>query len=234
MPVSRHHRRKHIDLISRQDVESRADELDDADDDAHEQNSEARVVGKPCQDELLVGETVLVTHAPAIIGLAGKHAAQLIPCLLAHVEYVAPLAFVLRRHGSIWSLGRRRLRLGTDGFLIAHSTNRGVLASEELASEPFRIVFGDVGNDDGLVVGTAGRVDVERAHAGDALQKRRLLVDRLHLVVRHVHAFLGDDATIEIELVGAQDVVQALVGQPVNEEDDTGENEKRDNRNAGR
>lgn len=191
-----HHRRKHIDLISGQDVESRADELDDADDDAHEQNSEARVVGKPCQDELLVGKTVLVTHAPAIIGLAGKHAAQLIPCFLAYVEYVASLAFVLRWHGGLRLLGTRRLRLGTDGFLIAHSANRGILAGKELASEPFCIVFGDVGNDDGLVVGSAGRVDVECAHAGDTLQKRRLLVDRLHLVVRHVHAFLGDDAAI--------------------------------------
>lgn len=176
-------------------------DLHETDDDTHEQDREARIVGEAGQDELLVGKAVLVAHAPAVISLAGEHPAELIPRLLAHVEYVASLAFVLGRHGCAWSLRPRPLRLGAGGFPVAHAAYRGILAGEELAPKPFRIVFGDVGDDDGLVVGAAGRVDIERAHASDALQQRRLLVDRLHLVVGHVHALLGNDAAVEIELV---------------------------------
>ncbi len=65
-------------------------DLHETDDDTHEQDREARVVGEAGQDELLVGKAVLVAHAPAVISLAGEHPAELIPRLLAHVDMLRP------------------------------------------------------------------------------------------------------------------------------------------------
>ena len=86
-----------------------------------------------------------------------------------------------------------------------------LLAREQLKPQGLGVCIRDVGHRGTFVRRTAGRLDLDRAHARQTLQYRCGVVDRLHALVGNVHALLGEDAGIEAELLFADLVEQMPV-----------------------
>ena len=161
-------------------------------DDADNDEDQRRAVRKPGEDELAVGNAVLEGDAPRVDLAPGEHAAHVVPHLGGRIEYVAEAAR---------SVGFPKRR--PDGCR---------LAGEQVGPQRLRIGLAQKRHRHGLVRRAARRVNLHRAHAEHALEKRGYLVDRLDALIGHVHALLVEDARIEAEFLVAELVPDVSVG----------------------
>ena len=85
----------------------------------------------------------------------------------------------------------------------------------QLHAQMLRLVFAQIRHGYRRVRRATGRVNVDRAHTEQTLQKRSVLVNRLNALVGHMHALLVEDARIQAEFLIAQLVPQVLVRPPL-------------------
>ena len=175
------------------------------------------VVRKPGENEFAVGYAVLEGDAPRVDLAPGEYAAHVVPHLSRRIEHVAEAA-----RGVSFPKGR------PDGRR---------LASEQVGPQRLRVSLAQKRHRHSLVRRAARRVDLHRAHAEHALEKRGCLVDRLNAPVGHMHALLVEDARIEAEFLVAELVPNVLVGhesvdEARSERDDDRAQEKQDDDNS--
>ena len=161
-------------------------------DDADNDEDQRRAVRKPGEDELAVGYAVLEGDAPRVDLASGEYAAHVVPHLSRRIEHVAEAA---RGVG----FPERR----PDGCR---------LAGEQVGPQRLRVGLAQKRHRHGLVRRAARRVDLYRAHAEHALEKRGCLVNRLDAPIGHMHALLVEDARIEAKFLVAELVPDMLVG----------------------
>ena len=131
----------------------------------------------------------------------------------------------IRRHRDValWNGGRH---LGIDARRHHSDIRRcdrrlfpqpqdAALAQIQLHAQMLRLIFAQIRHGYRRVRCTAGRVNVDRAHAEQTLQKRSVLVNRLNALVGHMDALLVEDTRVKAEFLVADLVPQMLVRPPL-------------------